>query len=563
MTDQLNPSSSAVAPSRPAGATTRSGKTGGGSAPPQVPGDGSTAEVRQRAARNVAMVTAAEIIGKLGSLAFLVVGARALSRADFGAFSYSFAFAGLTSSILIWGFDSVVVREASSTPERLRQVVAETYLWRVFVGVPAFAIVGALGVFTRPSGTSAVALLMILAAFLVDTAMRTAWAGAEALQRIGRAALSQLVNRVLTAVLGIAALAVGFGLGGYSGAYLAGSVCGAVALVVAVRPLGVRADFSAVSRRSFLQLGKASVPLGIDGVIAMGLFKLDAVLVAALRGNSALAVYAVSYRLLETALFVAFAVVAALFAVMSASDSLQRIRATVERGLTVGAAVYVPFAIAVAFRGSGILRIMFGAQYATPAAAPLAWLGPTPLFIAFGNLATVALVARHRMKGAVLSSLAALVANVILNLALIPSMGPTGAAIANTAAYAFEAVILAVLCTRLFGFPRIDRALLEALGAGAAMAVALLVVHVDTVADLLIGTLVFGLVWLALSARFAPRNLDVLRSFVRRGPAVELAPIVWRLAEVESAPAVAWRLEDVEPNGSGTEMGGPITWRSP
>lgn len=512
--------------------------------------------VTHRAARNVAMVAIAEVIGKAGSLAFLIVGARALSQSDFGAFSYAFAFAGLVSSLLIWGFDIVLVREGSINPERLQQVIAETYVWRLVVAFPAFVAVGALGVFTRPHGTSAIAVIVVLLAFLVDTSMRTAWAGAESMQRIGRAAWSQLVNRVLTAALGIAALAVGFGLGGYSGAYLAGSVCGAIALVIAVRPLGVRADFSRVRLKSFLALGRDSVPIGIDAMIAMGLFKLDAVLLAAMRGNDALAVYAVAYRLLETVLFVAFAVVASVFAVMSAADATSRIRKGVERGVTVGAAVYVPFAVAAALRGEGVLRILFGSQYAHTAASPLAWLGPTPLLIGFGNLATVALIARHRVRGAVLSSLAALVANVVLNLLLIPSMGPTGAAIANTAAYGFEAIILAVLCARVIGLPRVDRALVEALGAGGAMAVVLAFVHQGTVLDLAVAGVVYGGVWLGLSARFAPRNLAVLRSFVRSRPAEETVPAIdWKAEEIEvaltrarpdgdAAPKVSWSIPD-------------------
>jgi O-antigen/teichoic acid export membrane protein len=191
--------------------------------------------------------------------------------------------------------------------------------------------------------------------------------------------------------------------------------------------------------------------------------------------------------------------------------------------------------------------VFFGSKYAAPAAQPLAWLAFAPLLIAYGNITSNALVARRRVRGAVLASVAAMVFNVSLNLVLIPSLGPTGAAVATTAAYLFEAVILAVLCTRLFGFARIDRALAESVAAGVLMAGALAVIHHGTIVDLVVATAVYGLAWLGLSYRFSRENIAVLLSVFRRGPTLEVAPmahISWRSGHAvrwSSDNAVSWR----------------------
>jgi len=464
----------------------------------------------------VGFATIADVIGKVGAFVFLIVGARELSQSDFGAFSYAFALAGLLASILLWGFDDVLIREASVEPHRLPELVAETYTWRLIVGIPVFVGVGLAGILGRPSGTSVAALLMVLLALFLDTSMRTATSAAQTLHRLQRVAGAQLVNKLLTAVAGVVAIALGFGLDGYAGAFLAGSAFGAVAIVFALRPIGVRADFSKMRRSSFLALGKASIPLGLDTIVAMALFKVDAVILAVYKGNESLAVYSVAYRLLETGLFVAFAVVAATFPLMSQAQSLDRVRHAVERGFTICAAVYVPFAVAASLRASGIIQVLFGARYAGPAATPLIWLAFSPLLIAYGNIANISLVARRRVRGAVTASIVAMLFNVGLNLFLIPALGPTGAAIATTAAYLFEAIILCVLCTRLFGFARIDRALAESAAAGALMAILLVFVHIGTIPDLLIAGAVYAVAWLALSRRFAPQNVAVLLSFFRR-----------------------------------------------
>ena len=503
--------------------------------------------ITHRTARNVGFATLADLFGKVGAFVFLVVGARELSQSAFGAFSYAFALAGLLASILIWGFDDVLIREASVNPERLPELVAETYVWRLIVGIPVFVGVGLAGLLGRPSGTSVAALLMVLLALFLDTSVRTTTSAAQSLHRLQRVAVAQLVNKILTAVAGVAALAIGYGLDGYAGAFLAGSAFGAVAIILALRPIGVRADFSRMRRASFAALGRASIPLGLDTIVAMALFKVDAVILAVYRGNESLAVYSVAYRLLETVLFVAFAVVAATYPVMSQAETFDRVRHAVERGFTICAAVYVPFGVAVSLRASGILETVFGARYAGPGATPLIWLAFSPLLIAYGNIANISLVARRRVRGAVTASIVAMLFNVGLNLALIPILGPTGAAIATTSAYFFEALILCVLCTRLYGFARVDRALAESAVAGGLMALVLVFVHLGTIPDLLIAGAVYALVWLALSRRFAPQNVAVLLSFFRRGgptPDDPFTMIAWQAPADDRPRVLDWRASD-------------------
>lgn len=128
------------------------------------------------------------------------------------------------------------------------------------------------------------------------------------------------------------------------------------------------------------------------------------------------------------------------------------------------------------------------------------------------------------------ASIVAMLFNVGLNLAIIPILGPTGAAIATTAAYLFEAIILCVLCTRLFGFARIDRAMAESVVAGGLMALFLAFVHIGTIPDLLLAGALYSAAWLMLCWRFAPQNVAVLRSFFRRAgptPDDEGTAIAW------------------------------------
>lgn len=477
-------------------------------------------DVSRRTLGNVFFAAIGSSVGKLGTLAFALIGARALSKGDFGAFSYAIALGALLSALPGWGFDRVLTRDASVRPERLNIYLAEMYTWRALVAAPVFVVAVGVELLVEHDSSVIVAFVAIVAAQLIDMVFdQTAMAAAAARQRLGGVAAAQTFQRIATALLAVAAIVGGFGLVGFSIAFLAGNLVGTVGTLLALRSIGVQGDFTAMTRRGFVAFGRGSLVLGLDSILAMALWRLDAVVLGALKGDTAVASYSVAYRMLETALFVTFSVTAAIYPVMSApaSDQIGRVKSAIERGMSIIAIAYVPYGLALVTRREGVVEILFGAKYKVSAAGPLAWLAIAPIAVAFGYIATSALVSQRHVRGTILASLAATIFNVALNFALIPALDADGAAIATLAAYAFEAVILFALVRKRFGVPRLDRAMRESVLAGVVMAGVLVVVHVSTVVDIGLASIAFGVSWLALTARFAPERLELVRSFLRRG----------------------------------------------
>jgi len=472
-------------------------------------------EVTRRAARTIAASVVAETIGKVGTFLFVLIGARSLTKDEFGAFSYALAAATLLAAIPQWGFDSVIVREASREPRRLPVLMGETWIWRLLLTLPVIIGAALFGALTRPDVESEAAFVIVVGATLLDALTQTGRAAGVSRQSYGGVAFAHIVQRLTTAVLGAAALAAGFELVGFSSALLLGSVIGTVGVWMAVRRLGVRVDFRGVTRRGLAVLGRESLPLGLDLVLAMAVLRLDAVLLGSIKGDSAVATSVVT-RVVETVLFLAWAAQHGLFPVMSAADVGWRVRVAIERGLALVAAGYVPFLVIMALRGGAVVGLLFGSQYRGPAVDPAAWLAAAPLLIALGNLLTHALIAQRRSRQVVIGTLLALVVNIALNVVLIPSHGPEGAAAATTVAYLVENLLLMYYCARSVGTPRLDVALAPALCAGVAMAAVMLVVPGGPAIEIALGTVTFLLAWLALTYRFAPENLELLRSMLRR-----------------------------------------------
>ncbi len=483
-------------------------------APPEpIPASAGAGDGARRVAVNAAVVAGAEVAGKIATLAFTIAAARSLGQEGFGAFSYAVSFALLVATLPSGGFGAILVQRGSADPKRLPQLFSELLAWRTAIAIPVFGAAAVAGIALRPDGSSALAFLLVLAATFVDLYGDAGRSVANALQRQSGVSVALVAQRFLTAALAIGALVGGLGLVGLASTYLAGSVMGVVLVFWSVRRMGVRPDRRAIRRDSFRSMGRASVALGIDTVLSLALFRVDQVILGAIKGNAAVGVYAATYKLLETVLFVSWAVGRAVYPALSAHPEPERVRRGVEQGIAAIAVLYVPFGVGLFVDARQVLDLLFGSAYA--GGADIArWLAASPMLFAIGFLFSYGLVSRERRWRAAAGTIAAAALNVGLNLALIPHFGPVGAAAATTVAYAFEAVVLVAAAIPVFGVPRVDRALLVPVAASAVMVAALLATPSGVAVQVPVGVVVYVAAWYPLARWLVPEQLAVLRSMI-------------------------------------------------
>ena len=502
-----------------------------------------TGEVTRRTARNAAVAAAADIAGKVATLAFAIAAARILEDVGFGEFSYALSFSLIAATLISAGFNPQIVQRASADPPSLPYVLSEVIVWRIGLTVPVLIGTMVLAVFIRPSGTSLVALSLVLVASLIDVFSDTARAAAAARQNLTGVSLALVVQRFAAAGLGIAAMVLGFGVVGVAATYFGASLIGLLLVIRSVRGLGVTAGLRYVTRSGLATTGRTSGVLAVDSVISMSLFRVDQVLLGSLQGARAVGIYAAPYRLLETVLFLSWAVSRAVFPVMSAAKTPGRIRRGVEEGIAAVALVYVPFGVGLWFEAGEVIRLLFGEEFAAEGAVIARWLSAAPLVFGINFLANYGLLALAKRWQTVVSSLVAAVFNIALNLILIPRYSGQGAAIATTASDGLEAVIILVVLTRAIGWVRLDRALAVPFIASAVMGAVLWALRINVILEVLIGGLVYAALWFLLARRFRPEHVQVLKSLVpgrrRRDSASQATARVEREAPASSEAATS------------------------
>ena len=478
--------------------------------------DSIRANAPSRAARSVAVMAACELLGKGATLVFTVSAARALGPSGFGAFSYAVTFGLLLATLPSWGFDNVMLRRASADPTSLQAALAQALVCRALIAVPVLVIGGAAGAASQVSGPARTAVVLILAASLLESMGDAGRAAEAARERTGSTSIALLLQRLATTGLALTVLVWGGHLEGVCVAYLVSSVLGLALTALALRRLDVRPDWGKVNRPSLVRMRQESFYIGLNTLVAMALFRVDAVILHQLKGNMALAQYAVAYRLLETVLFLNWVVSRALFPSMARESSdARQVLLIVERGLAVLGAAFVPYAVFLLLEGESVLRLLFGTEYLQDSTLILRWLAFAPLTFGLTFLVGYALLARNLNREVLLASAVGAVFNIGANMLLIPRFSGVGAAFTTTASYLLSAAMM-LWFVRDGGRLRVERALALPVAAAVPLIVALVLLRLPVMLEALAVAPVYCSSYLLLAYWRDRQQLVVLRSMVRR-----------------------------------------------
>lgn len=476
----------------------------------------SAGPVARVAARGAAIRGVAEVASKAATLVWTIAAARGLPPNDFGVVSFGLAAMLLMSAFPAWGFDEGLMRRGAARPEQLDRTYSSVQWWKTALAVPTLVITGTLVLPGQTDASARWVIVLMLLAVLPELWSKSVRAASSARQRPTEASQALVLQRLVTAALIVAALGAGLGMMGVAAAFLAGTLAGAVAHEVAVRRIGVRPGLGPPRRVDLGRAVRGTWLIGLNGLMMMTIVRVDTVMLEAMQGMESVAVYTLAYRLLETVLFVAYAVNQAVFPVLSATQDPVRWRKGYERSLSVGAFVYLPFAAVCVIESGQVVAVLFGDRYSADAGEVLVWLAPSAVLFAIGFFASTLLMAVQRPRSMVVASAAACVVNVLLNLLLIPGLSGVGAALATTIAYAVQALVMVVAIRRIGVTPRLWRPLAPALVASVVLVGVLWLLPWPVLLELTGGGVVYLATWVLASSRLDPMQRQVLLDVLRR-----------------------------------------------
>jgi O-antigen/teichoic acid export membrane protein len=477
-----------------------------------------TAEREREVARRILVNTfyrsVADIGSKIASLALFIVMARKLGDTGFGVFTFGLTFVTLVTTLGGFGQDAVLTREVAREPGRLAVYFANTIALNFILALPALALASFAYWLFGGDRETLVVILFLGVAVIAELLMSTCFATFQAHERMGFIPVVLILQRFVTAAVGIAALILGAGVVAVSAVYLGGALL-AFVVAVALQFGRVARPHLTVDPARWSTLMAAAFPIGLFAVFALTLFRIDTAILAAFEPTRVVGDYGVAYRLLEATLFLSWSVGAAVYPVLSRFSRTNEsgLALVYSRALKLVIALTLPLAVGAAVLGESLVHFIYGSEF-DEAGLALVLLAPTVALYPVAYVSGSLLVSQDRQR--ILTKVYGIVTaqNILGNLVLIPWLSLYGAALETSISQLLLTIWLIVSSVRTIGSLDRARVVVGPTTAAGVAAVAMLLTRHELALAVASGAAAYLVVLTAFEFGIYPEDARTIKRFV-------------------------------------------------
>ncbi len=455
----------------------------------------------------------------VGFFTFVAI-TRGLGPEAFGDFTAATVFLLIPVVLADVGLSAALLREISADPARTEPAMRAALPLRALIAVGAIAV--AVGVaLVAPFNAQMKDAILIASFGGVLTIMTFALQPVlQAELKMHWAVAANLVGRLVTLGLTLAALAAGLGFKSVVTAQVIGLAVTFLLHLVAVA--AIVPLWPVLNTRYWGRLVGGSMALGLAIALSQIFFRVDTVILALIRPAQEVGYYGAAYRFVELVVLIPAAAAASVFPPLMrfiAGDD-PRSYGLVQKAFDVLLAASVPLTIVMLAYPEELITLAAGPEFRAGADA-LRLLAPYALFAFANGLLWRVLMATQRDRLLLGTAIFVLVANIALNLIFVPVYGFEAAAAIAVLSEAAVAVPIVVALRRQGRLPHLGYAP-AILVATAAMTALVVLLRDHAVAGTVLGGAAYAVALLVLpgTTRDVVRR-DLLpatrRAVLRRG----------------------------------------------
>jgi O-antigen/teichoic acid export membrane protein len=374
----------------------------------------------------------------------LIIAGRTLGDVEFGKFSFALALGTIFETLMDFGFHQVIIRAIARDKSRARELLRHAMGLKAIWAAGALAALVATATFLRPERDVRAACYLLGGSLVLRSYMLTIRGALQGLERFAWDSVVVVGDRAILLIFGVVALASGAGLHGLAIAFVA-----ARAAALGLSMWLTHAQFGGFGLRFdpaiWRELQATALPIGFFLVVINVYAYVDSVMLGIMRTDVETGLYTAAYRAYEGLSYPASAVAAVLTPRLSnlfRTDRRghRRIAILGLAGAPVLAVVISAFAYLLA---TPLMVGIWGNDFA-PAATPFRILSVGLCFVFAIWVLHALAISVDRERVLLKTAVVGLVANVALNLYVIPRMGASGAAVATVAGELVSMIALVV-----------------------------------------------------------------------------------------------------------------------
>jgi O-antigen/teichoic acid export membrane protein len=380
------------------------------------------------------------IIGFFSTIYF----AHALGPSALGAYFLFLAYLGIFNLIGDGGFGGAAVKRISEGKEPNEYLSAF-----VFIRILLLAVSVTLLLFAEPylkDIASSGVFFWLLLSLIVSVFSGVTGIGVYGAGKVGVSQISSFVDVLFRTLFQIIAVFLGFGVAGLAGGFIAGLIAGGLMNFRYFDFKLVRFGFSHLKNLTGFSFW---IFLTASGSLVFSY--ADTILIGFFMTNADVGIYRTAFQLTSIATFTTMAFHTVLYPKISkwgVEGHRQEIENSLAKAFTYSLLLAVPTCIGGWILGSILLYYLYGASFVEGAPA-LFFLLLVQIVNVFMYLGTMSLSALNRQKDAFWITAIASIVNILLDIALIPVIGITGAAVATLIAMCINAIGALILLSRI------------------------------------------------------------------------------------------------------------------
>lgn len=480
--------------------------------------------VTDRIVRGFKAALGARVVDALANGVLLILLARVLLSADeYGLLFLTLAIVGVLQLAADLGISRSAARYVAdhqqSEPGTIPFILRTSLRYKLLlIGIVTIGLLGSRDLVARALDTPELGLLLVVGVCYLAGQSLVAY-GELLCQGFNEVTLSSVItvtNNVARLLAVVVLTAFGFGVAGALAGYALGAFLAAGVGLSYLYGFYQSFEDSGGSRPLRNRILKYSVPLTASQSAQILDRRIDTVLVGLFLNPLAVSYYVLSKQITEFVTIPAGSLgfsVSPTYGEQKANDELDRAARIYERTLESVLVLYVPAAVGLFLVAEPTVTLVFGTAYAG-AAPVLQILAVYVVFQTVTNVTTGALDYLGRARDRAIAKGVTAVANVALNIALIPMYGVEGAAIATVVTFGLYTLVNVYIMQLELSieFHRIARSLSLTAVTTVGMAAVVLVAlpHASTL-PALAGVIALGLaVWASLGV--ASGVLDIRES---------------------------------------------------
>lgn len=380
-------------------------------------------------AENTAFLLVGKLASKLISLFSVILIARYLGEADYGKYSFVFAFVSFFSIISELGVYQIVLRDIPRSPERTGKLIGNAIIIKIILSVLAYILaVFIINIMGYPQET--IIAVQIAAVSLLIDIFNIYGVVYEANLKMKYSVFFFFVGHVLMLGLILLITYFDFGLNLVILATMAGTaIQNFLTYIYSTKYVKVKFKIDLSVCKNLI---KESLPLALSSVFTIIYYRIDMVMLSMMVGDAAVGVYSAAYRISETFLFLPGILMSSLFPLMSKffENSNETLAFSYEKSAKYLFSLALPMAVGTTILSDEITMAIYGDGFKGSIVALQILIWATAII--FINYATGSFyVSINKQRFVMFYTAMGAVVNILLNYVLIPKYSYIGASTAT------------------------------------------------------------------------------------------------------------------------------------